>query len=159
MNKILNYNEIEDGTYKRSIFLFYQKLIKLLPDYVAEQPINIIQHTSFMEVVFDMTAQHLLENFVSDMEEKLHTNVLYSSKENEGEIYKNVSYSYPMEDEMFIVYLSSTNYGIVNSLTVFFFDSLETMYSQIVKERTRIPKLKKDVLEEENYSKTLSHFI
>ena len=54
MEKALDYNTLEDGTYKRSILLLYQKLIKLLPSYFAEQQIGVIQHAYFTEVVLDM---------------------------------------------------------------------------------------------------------
>ena len=74
------------------------------------------------------------------------------------EKYKVVAYSTPVEDEMFVVYLSSTNYGIVDSMTVFFFDSLETMYYQLLSEGNRMPKLQKDILEQESYEETLSNF-
>ena len=150
MEKALDYNTLEDGTYKRSILLLYQKLIKLLPDYFTEQQIGVIQHAYFTEVVLNMEEQHVLENFISDLVEKLHI--------QKGKVYKVVAYSTPVEDEMFVVYLSSTNYGIVNSMTVFFFDSLETMYYQLLSERNRMPKLQKDILEQESYAETLSNF-
>ena len=47
MEKALDYNTLEDGTYKRSILLLYQKLIKLLPGYFTEQQICVIQHAYF----------------------------------------------------------------------------------------------------------------
>ena len=43
-------------------------------------------------------------------------------------------------------------------MTVFFFDSLETMYYQLLSERNRMPKLQKDILEQESYAETLSNF-
>lgn len=158
MEKALDYNALEEGTYKRSIILLYQKLIKLLPAYFTEQQIGVIQHAYFTEVVINMDEQHMLENFVSDLIEKLHMHVLYASKEEKGKVYKVVAYSTPGEDEMFVVYLSSTNYGIVDSMTVFFFDSIETMYYQLLTERDRMPKLQKDILEQESYGETLSNF-
>ena len=158
MEKALDYNTLEDGTYKRSILLLYQKVIKLLPGYFTEQQICVIQHAYFTEVVLNMEEQHVLENFVSDLVEKLHIHVLYASKEEKGKVYKVVAYSTPVEDEMFVVYLSSTNYGIVDSMTVFFFDSLETMYYQLLSERNRMPKLQKNILEQESYTETLSNF-
>lgn len=158
METILDYNALQDATYKHSITLLYQKLIKLLPDYFPIQQIGTIQHSDFMEVVFDMKDQHILENLVSDLSKKLHVHILYASKEEDEKVYKVVAYSTPVEDEMFIIYLSSTQYGIVNSMTVFFFDSLETMYCQLLRERNRMSKLQKDILEQESYSETLSNF-
>lgn len=158
MEKALDYNKLEDGTYKRSILLLYQKLIKLLPHYFTEQQIGIIKHAYFTEVVFNMDEHNMLENAVSELVEKLHIHVLYASREESGKIYKVVAYSTPVEDEMFVIYLSSTNYGIIDSMTVFFFDSLETMYYQLLSERKRKPRLQKDILEQESYAETLSNF-
>ena len=158
MEQVLEYCKLEEGTYKRSILLLYQKLIKLLPAYFSEQRFGIVRHTYFTEVVMKMQNQHLLENFTSDLEDKLRMNILYASREESGKVYKVVAYSTPVEDEMFVAYLSSTQYGIVDAMTIFFFDSIETMYYQLLTERRRMPKLQKDILEQESYTKTLSNF-
>lgn len=158
MEKITDYTALTEGTYKNSIFLLYQKLIKLLPACFSEQQIGVIQHDYFAEVVFNMNDQQMLENFISELAEKLHVHVLYTSKEYEGRVYKVVAYPTPVEDGMFVIHLSSTNYGIVDSMTVFFFDSLEVMYYQLLRERIRMPKIQRDILEQESYAQTLSNF-
>lgn len=158
MEKILNLNTLGEGALKRSALLFNQKLIKLLPDYFTNQQTGIIQHSSFAEIVFPMNEQCMLENFTSQLEEKLHVHVLYASREEGGKEYKVIAYSSPVEDEMYIIYLSSTQYGVVDSLTVFFFDSIETMYCQLLKERNLMPKIQRDILEKEPYAEMLSHF-
>lgn len=158
MEKITDYTALAEGTYKRSIFLLYQKLIKLLPTYFSEQQIAVVQHTYFTEVAFNMNDQHMLENFISDLAEKLHVHVLYASKEHDGKVYRAVVYPTPVEDGMFVIYLSSTNYGIVDSMTVSFFDSMEVMYYQLLRERNRMPTANRDILEQEAYTQTLSNF-
>lgn len=158
MEKVVDYNALKGGTLKRSIILLNQKLIKLLPEFFSQQQIGIIQHASFSEIVLRMNEQNMLENFISRLEEKLHVNILYASREEDGKIYKVVAYSNPVEDEMSVFYLSSTQYGIVDTMTVFIFDSIETMFYHLLQERNRIPKEQKDVLEQESYSEMLSHF-
>ena len=158
METTLDYTALTEGTYKRSIFLLYQKLIKLLSFYFSEQQIGAVQHSFFVEVVFNMNDQKMLESFISDLEEKLHIHILYVSREDGGKVYKTVAYSTPVEDEMFVIYLSSTNHGIVDSMTVFFFDSLESMYYQLLIERNRMRKIPKEILEQESYAETLSNF-
>lgn len=158
MEKVVDYNTLKGGTLKRSIILLNQKLIKMLPEYFSQQQIGIIQHDSFSEIVLRMNEQNMLENFVSQLEEKLHANILYASREEDGKVYKVVAYSNPVEDEMLVFYLSSIQYGIVDKMTVFIFDSIETMYYHLLQERGRIPKEQKDILEQESYSKMLSHF-
>uniref|UniRef100_A0AB33IZM8 Uncharacterized protein n=1 Tax=Prevotella sp. GTC17254 TaxID=3236794 RepID=A0AB33IZM8_9BACT len=158
MKQILDYPAMEEGAYKRSIILLYQKLIKQLSPYFSTQQIGVVRHSYFVEVVFSMNDQQMLENFVSDLADKLHIHVLYASREDNGRVYKVVAYSTPVEDEMFVLHLSSTNYGIVDSMTVFFFDSLETMYYQLLAERNRMSKRQGDILEQEDYVETLSNF-
>lgn len=158
MEKVVDYNALKGGTLKRSIILLNQKLIKMLPEYFSQQQIGIIQHESFSEIVLRMGGQNMLENFISDLEKKLHVNILYASREEDGKVYRVVAYPSPVEDEMLVFYLSSTQYGIVDKMTVFIFDSIETMYYHLLQERGRIPKQQKDILEQESYSKMLSHF-
>ena len=92
------------------------------------------------------------------MEEKLHLHVLYATREEDGKVYKAVAYSTPVEDEMLVFYFSSTQYGLIDSMTVFIFESLETMYCHLLNERNRMTRLQKNILEQESYAKMLSHF-
>lgn len=158
MEKVLNLNSLEEGTVKRSIILLYQKMIKKLPEYFPEQKINVIQHSSFSEIVVQLKEQNMLENFITSMEEKLHLHVLYATREEDGKMYKVVAYSTPVEDEMLVFYFSSTQYGLINSMIVFIFESLETMYCHLLNERNRMTRLQKNILEQESYAKMLSHF-
>lgn len=100
----------------------------------------------------------MLENFITSMEEKLHLHVLYATREEDGKVYKVVAYSTPVEDEMLVFYFSSTQYGLIDSMTVFIFESLETMYCHLLNERNRMTRLQKNILEQESYAKMLSHF-
>ena len=158
MEKISDYNSLEEGSHKRSIFLLYRKLVKLLPSCFSEQQVGVVQHSYFAEVVFNMNDQQMLENFTSELAGKLHLHILYASREDSGKTYKVVAYPTPVEDGMFVIYLSSTNYGIVDAMTVLFFDSLEVMYYQLLRERNRMPKLQRDILEQEEYAETLANF-
>lgn len=158
MEKVLNSNSLEEGTVKRSIILLYQQMIKKLPEYFSEQEISVIQHSSFSEIVVQLKEQNMLENFITSMEEKLHLHVLYATREEDGKVYKVVAYSTPVEDEMLIFYFSSTQYGLIDSMIVFIFESLETMYCHLLNERNRMTRLQKNILEQESYAKMLSHF-
>lgn len=158
MEKVLNSNSLEEGTVKRSIILLYQQMIKKLPEYFSEQEINVIQHSSFSEIVVQLKEQNMLENFITSMEEKLHLHVLYATREEDGKVYKVVAYSTPVEDEMLVFYFSSTQYGLIDSMIVFIFESLETMYCHLLNERNRMTRLQKNILEQESYTKMLSHF-
>ena len=158
MEKVLNSNSLEEGTVKRSIILLYQQMIKKLPEYFSEQEISVIQHSSFSEIVVQLKEQNMLENFITSMEEKLHLHVLYATREEDGKVYKVVAYSTPVEDEMLVFYFSSTQYGLIDSMTVFILESLETMYCHLLNERNRMTRLQKNILEQESYAKMLSHF-
>ena len=158
MEKVLNSNSLEEGTVRRSIILLYQQMTKKLPEYFSEQEISVIQHSSFSEIVVQLKEQNMLENFITSMEEKLHLHVLYATREEDGKVYKVVAYSTPVEDEMLVFYFSSTQYGLIDSRTVFIFESLETMYCHLLNERNRMTRLQKNILEQESYAKMLSHF-
>lgn len=158
MEKVLNSNSLEEGALKRSILLLYQKMIKKMPEYFSEQELNVIHHPSFSEIVVQLKEQNMLEKFITDMEVKLHLHILYATREEEGKVYKVVAYSTPVEDEMLVFYFSSAQYGLINTMTVFIFESLETMYCHLLNERNRMTKVQKNILEQESYAKMLSHF-
>lgn len=99
----------------------------------------------------------MIEELTDDLARKLGCHVLYAVKESEGKDYKVVAYSMPVENRMYIIYISSWQYGVVDSMTVHFYDSMENMYRQITKEYTSAPK-QCFILEKEKFSEVLRNF-
>lgn len=76
--------------------------------------------------------QVMMEDLVEWLEKKLGLHILYASKQNYGKLLKAAAYSTPVDGSMFIIHMGSEQYGVIDSLTLHFYDSDETMLLGIV---------------------------
>ena len=79
-------------------------------------------------VVIPMKQQHMMSDFLNELTELLNVNILYSYNTEKGRVWRSVTYSMPYHDEMYIIGIESQMYGIVEEITVTFFDTLEIMF-------------------------------
>lgn len=79
-------------------------------------------------VVIPMKQQHMMSDFLNELTELLSVNILYSYNTEKGRVWRSVTYSMPYHDEMYIIGIESQMYGIVEEITVTFFDTLEIMF-------------------------------
>ena len=81
-----------------------------------------------------------------------------ASKQNYGKLLKAAAYSTPVDGSMFIIHMGSEQYGVIDSLTVHFYDSDETMLlgiQHVLRDVTRVPA---EVLEYQKMDEILSFF-
>lgn len=79
-------------------------------------------------VTVPMLHQHMADDFLKELTNFLDVNILYAYKELDGSIYRIVAYTMPYHDEMYIVFVDSQQYGIVEEMHVAFFESLDVMF-------------------------------
>ena len=84
---------------------------------------------------------------------------MYASSEEDGKIVKVEAYSVPVEYSMYVIYISSDQNGIVESVTVHFYDSLDIMYYHLRKDYDGITKVEKDIIEKQSLTDLVSIFI
>ena len=84
-------------------------------------------------VTVPMLHQHMADDFLKELTNFLDVNILYAYKELDGSIYRIVAYTMPYHDEMYIVFVDSHQYGIVDEMHVAFFESLDVMFSWLRK--------------------------
>lgn len=92
------------------------------------------------------------------LEKKLGLHILYASKQNYGKLLKAAAYSTPVDGSMFIIHMGSEQYGVIDSLTVHFYESDETMLlgiQHVLRDVTRVPA---EVLEYQKMDEILSFF-
>ena len=102
--------------------------------------------------------QVMMEDLVEWLEKKLGLHILYASKQNYGKLLKAAAYSTPVDGSMFIIHMGSEQYGVIDSLTVHFYDSAETMLlgiQHVLRDVTRVPA---EVLEYQKMDEILSFF-
>lgn len=79
-------------------------------------------------VTVPMLHQHMADDFLKELTNFLDVNILYAYKELNGSSYRIVAYTMPYHDEMYIVFVDSQQYGIVEEMHVAFFESLDVMF-------------------------------
>ncbi len=79
-------------------------------------------------VTIPLLHQHMIDDLLPELVEILNVKILYSFKTQDGSYHKTVTYSRPYRDEMYILGLESHMYGVVEQMTVTFFDSLDIMF-------------------------------
>lgn len=159
MNKLLDYTQIENEVLKDSISDFLSILREKSADFFKSSEIKTVLHSEYAEVYFEQNSQMMMEDLVQNLVEVLGVHVLYAVKSDEGKNYKAVAYSVPVENSMYIIFLSSQQYGLLDSMTVYFYDSIEKMYKQVCKEYSSQPKHSVFVLEKEQRSEMASSFM
>ena len=157
MNILVDYNQLENEVLKDSISDFLSEMRENLPEVFNSLEMKTVLHGNYAEVYSQLCSQAMIEELTDDLARKLGCHVLYAVKEGEGKDYKVVAYSMPVENRMYIIYISSWQYGVVDSMTVHFYDSMENMYRQITKEYTSAPK-QCFILEKEKFSEVLRNF-
>ena len=157
MNILVDYNQLENEVLKDSISDFLSEMRENLPEVCNSLEMKTVLHGNDAEDYFQLCSQAMIEELTDDLSRKLGCHVLYAVKEGEGKDYKVVAYSMPVENRMYIIYISSWQYGVVDSMTVHFYDSMENMYRQITKEYTSAPK-QCFILEKEKFSEVLRNF-
>lgn len=159
MKIITDIAEVENEVFKASIYNLYMSLQQKLPEFFGSQSYNIHVHDDFAEVVLTTKKQVMAEDLTDMLEKKMDAKILYASKEENGRIVKSEAYSLPVENNMYIIYMSSSQHGILDSITVFFFDSLELMYYRLRKDYHGITKFDADIFEKQSLIDLVSLFI
>lgn len=137
-----DYNLLENEEWKDSINTLFLELRSKLPEFFKEVPLPTIPHEDYVEVVIPASKQVMMEDLVEWMEKKLGLHILYASKQNYGKLLKAAAYSTPVDGSMFIIHMGSEQYGVIDSLTVHFYDSDETMLlgiQHVLRDVTRVP--------------------
>lgn len=114
---------------------------------------EIYIHDDFAEVVWHTKMQVMAEDLTDSLEKKLGAHILFASSQENGRIIKVEAYSTPVENSMYAIYLSSDQHGVIDSITVFFFDSLDIMYHHLRKDYQSITKVEGDIIEKQSFAR------
>ena len=79
--------------------------------------------------VIPMMQQHMSNDLLSKLVELLKVNILYSCKTEDGRCWRTVTYSMPCHNELYIIGMDSEKYGIVEEVSVTFFDTIDVMFA------------------------------
>lgn len=158
MQTFTDYNELNDQVWKHSIFSLLAQLRSKFPQLFDDKVPGATLHDDFVEVVIPTKQQIMMEELVDLLEKQMAFHVLFASKQNLGKTYKSAVYPTPEEDAMFIVHLGSEQFGIVEEVTVHFFDSEELMLLGLQRALHDMSRVPAEVLEYQKMSEVLAHF-
>lgn len=158
MNELIDYTLIENEILKDSISDFLSEIREKSPEYFNSLGVKTVLHRGYAEVFVLLNKQVMMEHLVDELANVLGIHVLYAVRDNKGQTYKAVAYSVPVENKMYVIHLASQQYGVIENMTVNFYDSLEIMYKQVCKEFTNMPKFDMFILEKEKYSDVINSF-
>lgn len=149
---------VENEILRSSIFNLYNILRLKLPEYFDLQKFEIYVHDDFAEVKWMAKKQVMAEDFTQLLDERIKVHVLFASKEDYGKTYKVEAYSTPVENSMYVIYMYSSQYGIVDSINVSFFDSMEIMYQQLRKDYQQVTAAPYEILEKQTLRNLIDIF-
>lgn len=158
MQNLKDFNDLDSEQVKDAIFTLTSALRSKLPGIFKHSLIPTTTHDDYVEVLIPMVGQVLMEDLVDDLEKKMGLHVLFATKQDMGKVYKAAVYSTPSEDSMFIIHLGSEQFGVMEDMSVRFFDSEELMFLDIQSILSGMTKVPAEILEVQNRKEILSHF-
>lgn len=159
MNTVTEIMEVENQTFQNSIFNLYNLLALKMPEYFGKQNLEISLHEDYAEVVLAMKRQLMAEDLAEMLETQIGASILYAVEESQGMVIRIEAYSLPVEDNMYIIYASSEQHGIMEAVTVCFYDSLDTMYHRLRTDYHYITQSKADFIEKQPLQVLIGNFI
>ncbi|MBQ9362409.1 MAG: hypothetical protein IJT97_03200 [Bacteroidaceae bacterium] len=109
--------------------------------------------------IVPLKEQHMMDDFLEKLIGVLNVNILYYIKSLDGNTCKMVAYSMPYHDEMYIVGMESEQYGIVEEVTVTFFESLDVMFLWLQKNLESVMDTKDQVIERQAMTDLYRNFM
>ena len=117
-----------DEIFTKSESLFKENAARFMPTFFSEYKQRSYDRTDYYEVIFTLPKQQNLSKMAIKFIENMPLRTLYAVKSGDGKFIQTVLYSIPYENEMYSVYMSSNQYGLIDELRVHFYDSLDNMY-------------------------------
>ena len=142
---------------------FVEKLKKWFPNHIFPENMQLTAREKSVEVHIPLSAQDLIEDVVDVLAERGNVNVLFAISKDDGKKIKVIGYSMPYSDEMYVISIESLQYGVIDEIVVAFYDSIEEMFQDVrfyyLSGKYLLEEPGTEILEAEDYSKMLSHFM
>ena len=127
--------------------------IKMPEPFVRLGNVPLDFHGEYACAVLPMTAQQMMDDFLTLLETKLDVNILYAFRKDKGRYYEAIGYSAPKAGQLYLLILTS------HQMKVLLYDSYEPMLERVKEALADLPsKGAERILEEENVTIVYSHF-
>ena len=111
--------------------IFRGEISKRMASYFSLGNENLVFKKDCSECVIPLASQQMAEDMTEEFSTCLDYQVLYEKRTPDGSDYHVALYSIPYENEMVVVIMDSIQHGLIESVKVRFFDSLDTMYNHV----------------------------
>ena len=111
--------------------IFRGEISKRMASYFSLGNENLVFRKDCSECVIPLASQQMAEDMTEEFSTCLDYQVLYEKRTPDGSDYYVALYSIPYENEMVVVIMDSIQHGLIESVKVRFFDSLDTMYNHV----------------------------
>ena len=110
-------------------------------------------------VTFHLKKQMMMEDFIDELMKYLVLEVLCAYCQNEGQDYKAIAYSKPYQEEMYIIVMESNQHGLMDEISVVFFESMDAMLEMLEKQLHQLKGKQVEVLEQQHETAFYKNFI
>ena len=119
---------------KRNLSDFTEELHNNLSYFFEEQtPPQVEEVTDRMNASFTLNRQTMAESIVSSLLDSFKLKQLAGFKSNDGTEVHYVLYSERTCNKMYVVHIDSFEYGLIEQISVSFFESIEKMYDYLAR--------------------------
>ena len=109
--------------------------------------------------IFHLKKQTMMEDFIDELMKYLVLEVLCAYCKNEGQDYKAIAYSKPYQEEMYVIVMESNQHGLLDDISVVFFESMDAMLEILEKQLHQLKGKQVEVLEQQHETAFYKNFI
>ncbi len=108
---------------------------------------------------FHLKKQMMMEDSIDELAKYLAVEVLCAYCENDGQDYKAIAYSKPYQEEMYVIVMESNQHGLLDDISVVFFESMDAMMEMLEKQLHQLKGKGVEVLEQQREKVFYENFI
>ena len=158
MGKENSFVNADNAAIEDAAKIFQRLWREKMPEKAQIKNAETLDFTDRKDVVLQLGTQFLVADFVQVLKEELGLHLLYTVRYEGGGAYRAVGYSTPSEVEMYVVVITSSQYGLSDSLTVYFYDSVDCMYRHICVEMDKLKDVPAEIIQRERISDVMAAF-
>lgn len=158
MEKEKSFVNADNAAIENAVNNFRSLWCEKMPETAQIKNTETLDFTDRKDVVLQLDKQFLITDFVQVLKEELGLHLLYTVKYEDGGAYKAVGYSTPSDAGMYVVVVTSSQRGLSDSLTVYFYDSVDCMYRHICVEMDKLKDVPAEIVQQERLSDVMATF-
>lgn len=111
---------------------FLDEIERKIPNIFDTDGLFVTEHGNHIEMALRLKIQKMIDDMTDFLEKNLEVKIIHADCSYDEKEFYVVGISKPVEDNMFMIYISSSMYGITNNLYIELFDSIEVMLNHVV---------------------------